>query len=102
MRYIIVFVRGSIFSSVLIRCGIAVVYLPRSGKDMVILRSQNKITDVLMILVWACPFKLCSGCSPFLSLSNINCDSKNTDKQIILNNHFFHVKNIILALAIRK
>ena len=24
---------------------------------MVILRSQNKITDVLMILAWACPFK---------------------------------------------
>ena len=25
---------------------------------MVILKSQNKITDVLMILAWACPFKL--------------------------------------------
>ena len=24
---------------------------------MVILRSQNKITDFLMILAWACPFK---------------------------------------------
>ena len=28
------FVRGSIFPSVLIRCGIAVVYLPGSGKDI--------------------------------------------------------------------
>ena len=34
MRYIIVFVRGPIFPSVLIRCGRAVVYLPGSGKDI--------------------------------------------------------------------
>ena len=32
--YIIVFVRGPIFAYVLICCGIAVVYLPGSGKDM--------------------------------------------------------------------
>ena len=25
---------------------------------MIILRSQNKITDFLMILAWACPFKV--------------------------------------------
>ena len=36
------FVRGSIFPSVLIRCGIAVVYLPGSGKDMsLIFRSRS-------------------------------------------------------------
>ena len=28
---------------------------------MVILRSQNKITDFLMILAWACPFKYSRG-----------------------------------------
>ena len=32
---------------------------------MVILRSQNKITDFLMILAWACPFKSCTE-SPFI------------------------------------
>ena len=32
---------------------------------MVILRSQNKITDFLMILAWASPFKMClSSCRP--------------------------------------
>ena len=29
--------------------------------DMVILRSQNKITDFLMILAWACPINLLSA-----------------------------------------
>ena len=28
---------------------------------MVLLRSQSKITDLFMILAWACPFKLSFG-----------------------------------------
>ena len=47
---------------------------------MVILRSQNKITDFLMILAWASPFNMiCNGYS-------CECDMGNTAFVLPMNN----------------
>ena len=39
--------------------------------NMVILRSQNKITDILMILAWACPFIELAFCTIIFMTKNI-------------------------------
>ena len=48
---------------------------------MVVLRSQNKITDFLMILAWASPFKT-AFVTPLLKKDNLDVNKKKTYRSV--------------------